>query len=253
MVLVNIKTTNGAKAKAARFKRKSVTTGKARMLMLAKSRAVANIRVGGFAGIELKFVDAARGDVAMSLTWASVQPGAGITDCISAPGIGTSESQRDGRVFTIKSIHVKGAIALSATESQAAPIADEAYRVCVVWDTQTNGAAVTATQVMDANASTDINAFRNLQNSKRFIVLYDSGVKTITAFNVNEGAINLFASNVRRHWFKMNKTFKEGIKVRTIGTTADVASISDNSISVIAIATSTAVLIGYESRCRFVG
>jgi len=45
----------------------------------------------------------------------------------------------------------------------------------------------------------------------------------------------------------------KGIKVRTIGTTADVASISDNSISVIGIASTASLLVEYESRCRFDG
>ncbi len=252
MVNVNIKTTNGAKAKAASSKRKQASVTKARATVLAAKRG-ANVRTGGFVGIEKKFVDSTSTSTAFTTAWAILAPTGGITDCLSAPGIGTSESQRDGRVFTIHSIHLKGSVTRPTVEAQAGPQTDIDYRLCVVWDTQTNGAPIVGTSEMDAGATNDIHSFRNLQNSKRFIVLWDSGPMTDSVFQMNEGAVNSFASALKITHFSMNKSFKNGIKVRTIGTTADVASISDNSISLIGLASDVALDYNFESRCRFTG
>ncbi len=253
MVLLNIKTTNGGKAKASRFKKKRATSGKSRTLATQKSRAVANIRSAGFVGMELKFVDTTRSQVAMATAWTSILPSAPVMNCISAPGIGTGESERDGRVFVIKSIHVRGTVSVVGVEASAAPIADDEWRICVVWDTQTNATAMAGTGVMDAGSTNDVNSFRNLQFSRRYIILYDSGYRRLPRPNTNEGAVNMFAANTVTVPWHMNKSFKDGIKVETVGTTAAVASISDNSISVIGVASQTGVLVSYESRCRFVG
>ncbi len=253
-MVFDIKRTNGGKARARRSTVRKAGAGKARSTVVSRARgaAIANIRVGGFVGMELKFFDATKGSTAMATAWTSIQPAAG--DALSVPAIGTGESQRDGRVFTIRSIFLKGLISMVVSESATAPLDDQTYRLVLVWDTQTNGAAITATDVMDAGATTDVNSFRNLQNSKRFIVLHDTGTRRIARTSqTNEGAVNLFAGpSVFIPW-KMNKAFKDGIKVRTIGTTANVTSISDNSIALIGIASSTAVFINYESRCRFTG
>ncbi len=128
------------------------------------------------------------------------------------------------------------------------------YRLVLVWDTQTNGSAITAADVMDAGSTTDVNSFRNLQNSKRFIVLWDSGNKRmIRDGQTNEGAVNLFAAQSKFIPFHFNRAFKDGIKVRAVGTTANVSSVSDNSITLIGIATATDVFVNYESRVRFTG
>ncbi len=253
MVNVNIKTTNGGKAKAASAKRKLTSVSKARATVLANKRA-ANVRTGGFIGLEKKFVDATRAAAAMSATWAVLAPSAGIVSCLTAPAIGTSEEQRDGRTFTIHSIHVKGFVTTPTAESQTAPMNDIEYRIILVWDTQTNGTPIVATDVMDNGATLQVNAFRNLANSKRFIVLWDSGPMSMSRKNqMNEGAVNLFAAPQRRIPFAINKSFKKGIKVRTTGTGADVADISDNSFSLIGVTGNTALTCSFESRCRFTG
>ncbi len=234
-------------------KRAKTASAASRMKAVAALRMKANVRTGGFTGIEKKFVDSLSTSTAFTTAWAILAPTAGITNCISAPGIGTSESERDGRVFTLMSVHVRMTITGDTLESQAAPIVPLNYRVCLVWDTQTNGAAVTGTSVMDAGATNDLDAFRNLQNSKRFIILGDTGHMTLQRPNTNEGAINLFATAPDIVHVSFNKSFKMGIKVRAIGTTADVASISDNSFSLIGIASSTACSYTFETRCRFTG
>ncbi len=253
MVLVDIgvkkKRFNGGK----RAMKRGVAGKKARSLATQKSRAVANIRVGGFIGMEKKFLDTTSTTTAFTTAWAILAPTAGVTNCLSCPTQGTSESERDGRVYTIHSVHVRMTVTSVSTESQTAPVSPVAYRVCLVWDTQTNGAAITGTSVMDAGATEDLDSFRNLQNSKRFIILGDTGHVVAVRPGTNEGAINLFASSSFLRVHKFNKSFSKGIKVRCTGTTNNVSSVSDNSLSLIGLASLTAVTYTFETRVRFTG
>ncbi len=221
----------------------------------ARRQLFGNQRTGGFAGRpEIKFADAQLAAEAFTTAWAAKNPtGTGMTDSISVPVVGTGEENRDGRVYYIHSIHVHGKINLPATESDAAPQGGPIYaRVCLIWDTQTNAAEITATDVMDAGGADDILAFRNLQNSSRFIVLKDKTFRLVPNAG-NEGSINLFYKPFSEIRFKWNKSFKKPIKVRCVGTTADVASVSDNSFSIIGLANNTNMTLEYQSRLRFTG
>lgn len=214
--------------------------------------AARNRRVGGYVGIEKKFIDAHKTETALAATWTSVQPSSGVTDCISCPAQGDGESNRDGRVYYIHSIYVHGKVIKPAQESAAAPTGTQRVRVAMVLDKQTNAAGVTATNVMDNTASDQIMAFRNLQLVSRFQVLKQKTMY-INPEIVNEGAVNLFANGVREIPFNFSYKFKTPLKVVCVGTTADVASVTDNSISIIAVANSTSDTIQYDTRCRFTG
>lgn len=215
--------------------------------------ALGNFRIGGFRNIENKFLDSELTATATATTWASLNPtGTGCTDSISVPAQGTGESDRDGRQYTINSIHVRGRLSLAAAEAQAAPLGDEIGRVIIYWDTQTNSTEATATEIMDGGLTEDWLAFRNLQNSKRFIVLYDKTIRLRPAL-VNEGAADAFAAGPVTIPWKFNKSFKKGIQVTCDNTTANVSSVSDNNIGVAAVSTSANVLISYQARIRFSG
>ncbi len=208
-----------------------------------------NDRTGGFLGLELKFFDTEVTNTVFSATWAALEPA---TTNLTAIAQGDGESNRDGRKYTIKSLHIKGFLETAVQESQTAPLSDILVRMVLVHDTQTNGAQLTATQVMDAGGTDDINSFRNLQFTKRFRVLHDK-THRIMRNNTNEGAVNLFASAQTEYPFTINKTFKNGIQVLMSGTTADIANVTDNSLHLIAITTSTAALMNYQCRVRFTG
>lgn len=211
-----------------------------------------NMRISGYVGRELKFIDCARGSVAMSATWAAIAPSTGVTNCLSCPAQGDTESSRDGRHYYIHSIYMRGLITKAATEAQAAPIPEITCRICLIIDTQTNAAVVTASDVMDTGATNVISAFRNLQNAKRFRVLWDK-VFRIKPETTNEGAVNSFASSAVSLPWKYYKQFKKPIPVNCVGTTADVASVSDNSIQLIGVTTDATAAIQYECRVRFTG
>lgn len=221
------------------------------LVVVAAPRA--NVRTGGFMDLERKFVDYDIAADAFTNVWAGGEMEDATALSLSAVAQGNGESQRDGRVYHIHSCHVKGFFSIAATESQTAPIADQVARIALVWDTQTNGAQLNAEDVfLTVTAGQDINSWRNLQFSKRFIVLKDKIVK-IHVPSTNEGGPNLFSNGFIQVPFKINKTFKTPIKIRCSGTTAAIASITDNSLHFIGTATGPQVLMTYASRCRFTG
>ncbi len=213
-----------------------------------------NVRTGGFMDIEKKFIDYEVDSDAFTSVWAGGEMEDGTALSISAVAQGDGESNRDGRVYHIQSVHVNGYVELPAAESSTTPIADIIARIALVWDTQTNGAQLNAENVfLTTSSGKDVNSFRNLQFSKRFIVLKDKKLTVKPVGQTNEGGINLFANGQVRVPFKFNKTFKTPIKVRCSGTTAVVGNITDNSLHIIGTANSTAVVLNYESRVRFTG
>ncbi len=233
--------------------RQAVSAARSRGTTVRSARAsIANTRTSGFIGLENKFLDSELNATAVSTTWTAHNPTAASVNCLSAPAAGDGESDRDGRVYHINSIHMHGQVLFNATESQTAPIDEEFVRIALVWDTQTNKSEVVGTDVMDGGGSNDNLAFRNLQNSKRFIVLKDFTVKVVPE-SMNEGAANLFASrNFESRW-SINKIFRTPIKVNTAGTAANVNVVTDNSLSLIVQGTNTAIAVGYQCRVRFSG
>ncbi len=216
-----------------------------------------NWRTGGFNGIEKKFLDTELASTQLTTSWAAFNPtGTGCTDSLSVPAEGNGESQRIGRAFTIDSIYIRGVLSSTLKESQAAPVQDFRSRVIVYIDTQTNSAEATATEIMDAGGASDILAFRNLQNTHRFKVLFDKTVTFSTSSGQqNEGAANLFAVGAMERRFSFFHRFTRGIKVQCDGTAADVASCTNTNIGVAAISSSTSLtpLITYQARLRYRG
>ncbi len=212
-------------------------------------RRRANVRTGGFTNIERKFFDTMVDSVATGALWTTLEPA---TTNLSAIGIGDGESNRDGRKYNILSIHVKGFLELSAVEAEANPTRDILVRICLVLDTQTNGAQLTATDVMEAQLANNVNSFRNLQFTSRFRVLKDKTIR-IPVTGLNEGAPNAFARGAKLIPFKMNSVFSGGIPVLMSGTTADIANVTTNSLHFIAVSTSATALVSYTSRVRFTG
>lgn len=207
---------------------------------------------GFYGGIERKFFDTTKTQVAMSTTWAAISPSSPTDiECLTIPAQGTGESEHIGRTYFINSILVKGLVSRSVVEGQSAPLGDLQWRILLVWDMQTNGLVINATDVMDAGSLLDVLSFRNLENSSRFIVLADTGVQVFDVFNMNEGFGNLFSSPASKQYWTLGKTFKNPIKVRTDGTTAKVGDVTDNSFSLIGITSNVFGRVEFESRMRF--
>lgn len=220
-----------------------------------------NRRTGGFLGVELKFLDCAWNNVTISPSTdgadGEMQPSTGSTNCLSAPANGTGESNKDGRKYVIKSVFFSGVIGSVAQANQADTTDVKGYYFALVLDTQTNKATIVSENVFDnpATSSTAMlpQPLRNLENSKRFKILDSKYVRPGNAYvstdGTNTGSISIQNSPV------VTLSWRGNIVVNTTGTTADVASVADNSIHLIAYAGSsdvTPTLFG-KSRVRFVG
>lgn len=209
-----------------------------------------NTRTGGLIDIEKKFFDLNSSKILSLGTFVDIPP----FNSLTCPAQGDGATQRDGRVFYIHSLHIRGYLVVPNYVSATIP-EESIARLVLVWDTQANNSPVTPNEVYsDVTTGDPANQFRNLEHSSRFIVFKDKAIRLRpVAFTWNG---TQYAVPEQRIPFKMNKTFKNPIKVRTSGTTTAVSSITDNNITIIggfsgsAPATCTAYV---SSRCRFTG
>lgn len=220
-----------------------------------------NARIGGFLGLELKFLDCAWNSVAIQASTdgssGEIQPSTGCTQCISCPAQGDGESQRDGRKFVIKSVYVNGIITTNPLQDQADVEERLGYYFALVLDTQANGATVVSENVY-LNPSTQAAAIlpqplRNLQNSSRFRILDSKYVPAGGAYAGTDGASTLSINTQVSP--RVTLSWKGSINVDTTGTTANVSAVADNAIHVLAYAGSSAqspAFVG-KSRMRFMG
>ncbi len=215
-------------------------------------RRTFNPRTGGFLGIENKFFDSENTAASFSTAWILMNPS--LTSKLTAMAQGDGPQERDGRKYSMTSIHIKGFINVPPVESNTAPAGDTIVRLVLVWDTQTNGAELTPADVMLTGVSNNVNSFRNLQFTSRFKVLWDKTFNLVVSrAGMNEGSANLFGAGIVRIPFKINKTFKTPISVTRSGSTANISNVTDNSISIIGVGITSTPTLTYEARIRFVG
>lgn len=227
------------------------------------SRRMRNARTGGFAGMEYKFLDCAWNSVALASSTdgsgGELQPSTGSTNNISTPAVGDGESNRDGRKFTIWSAWVSGLVNFTGLADQADPSEGPTMVFALVLDTQANGATINSedvfinpTTVGEGMLPTPL---RNLANTTRFRVLAMKTVRARDLVAMTDGAST--AAMIPSGLTSVNLTWKsrKGLIVKCSGTTADIASVADNALHVVAFAsdtTYTPVFRG-KSRVRFTG
>jgi len=214
-------------------------------------RRPVDFRLGGFGDLETKFADTEFLATPLALTWTNLDP---VNLTISGVAQGDGESERDGRVYHIRSVHMKYCFEVELFQSPGAPTGDTRARICVVLDKFTNKAQLTATDVMLATALTDDTlSYKNLQFTERFNVLHDkTTILRIQAF-ASDGVNRITPFRTSMTVF-FNKTFPgRGLKVTCQGTTGNIAAIIDKSIHVIGVANSVLMQIEYVARVRFVG
>jgi len=211
-------------------------------------------RTGGFLGIETKFIDYTYEEaIVNTVTGAEADPpGPGAQTapgCISAIAQGDGESNRDGRKCTLTSIHLRGSVILDPRSDTSTSVGGTTVRVLVVQDTQTNGAQLNSEDVILAATNVE-HSFRNLQFTKRFKILKDQTFAMKYPSASGTSVTNDVNGDIKN--FKWN--FKVNIPVIHKANTAVIASITDNSIHVIAFCSQNGVAtLNYNARCRFVG
>jgi hypothetical protein len=223
-----------------------------RSAKMSAVRSVANARTGGFVGRELKFYDTSRNQAAGTTANASaamVDPATVL--CLSAPAQGDGESDRNGRKISMKNIFIKGKV--YGTTISTAGDHDANWFVALVLDTQTNGAQCASENIF-TNPSGQVrdlsSVVRNLEHSKRFKVLDRVHIHG-PSHNWNDGVNDRSISAA----MPFTLSAKDLPDVTFTANTAGVASVSDNSLHIVAYCDQTyhTPFITYNSRLRYVG
>ncbi len=200
---------------------------------------------------EMKFRDTEVNLASVTLAWSTKNPTTVL--CLNAIAQGDSPIDRDGRVYYIHSVMLKGQLTSVADQADNSPKNDLIFRVCMVLDKQTNQTELTASDVMRVVGTEDFLSFRNLDFTTRFKIIHDKNI-TMRRFYQNEGVSSSYASgaeSVRWDWYHK---FANPIKVVCSGTGGTIAEITNNSIQIIVCANTAAQLkLSYQARVRFSG
>lgn len=210
-----------------------------------------NYRTGGFTGIEKKFLDTELTMTNIGATWTRMDPTTLL--CLNATVQGDTESAREGRHCRLLSLTMHFTIRLLPDASLSVVGNGEVVRVVVFVDHQTNGAQETATDVMtEPGVGSITDGFRNLQHVTRFTVLMDKRFPLNPDMAANNAADATISLPSLQRTLNLYKDL--ALDVHHDGSTAVIASITDVSLHVIAIATSAnQTALSYVSRIRFVG
>lgn len=241
----------------ARYKRSRSAGGYARTkrrsaYVRGAARAAVNL------GVEKKYYDtSATANITSptDCTGGEVDPAGGV-NCLSAPAIGDTASGRDGRKIVAKYLQIKGSVRFSTATNQTLSVDSNRIMVAVVLDTQTNGAQLNSEDVFTnprAATTTADCPLRNLNFGERFKLL------KLQQFNLQDPNMTYDGTNVEINglaqqfdWYIPLKNLKIAFNS---GSAEGVASVLDNSIHVVAFATTTSpqAAITYNSRMRFIG
>lgn len=207
------------------------------------STAIANVTTTWVAGTMM--------DPTTTINLGSAAVATPLSLCV--PTVGAGLNQRIGRKIKLMKVKVHGLINVPVQAAQAAADAATQIRLLLVMDKQTNAAQMTGAQLMnDAGAAnTTTNSFQNPNQFGRFHVLKD---KNFVFSNLNltgspTAADVIQASSMRT--FKLSFKFKSPVTIDFNATNGGtVADIIDNSLHIVAGATTTAFAptLSYYSR-----
>ncbi len=217
----------------------------------------ANLRTGGYIGMENKFYDSklVTDPLATNATMAGLEADPATVLGLNAVAQGDSESNRDGRQISQHSISVKGLVRIAQAIDQTTVCESPTVFIALVLDTQTNGAQLNSENVFvnpSANTVGCVQPFINLQFAQRFKVL-DS-----VHFKMEQPQVGWDGTNIERggmtHQFTLYKSLK-GLRTNFKAATELNANITDNSLHLIACTSSVscAPALTYNSRLRFSG
>lgn len=250
------------KTPSKKYKSSAGATGKSYSAPSASvkraARAMLNTTTQGFLGIEKKFYDTALAPTALSVatdaTSGECDPSA--TSMISTPAIGDGEQNRDGKRIVIKSVQVKGFIDLPASMGSALiPLPGVQVFVALVLDTQSNGAQMNSEDCfknLSGDARNNVCLMRNLLANERFRVL-KSQVIELTPNSIAQFDATHVTYNGCSKAFDFFVPLDLPVNFNA-GSTSTIAAVVDNSLHVIAFATTnnpSAPTISYNARIRF--
>lgn len=219
-----------------------------------------NLVTMGLLGVERKFYDTQL--VATNLvaptdaTGGEFDPSA--TSMISTPAQGDGAQNRDGKRIVIESVQIEGTVGWANSEDQVDPFTWPEVFIALVLDTQSNATQINSEDVFTNSNTANLatRPLRNMAYAERFKVLRVVRFR-IDPVEMNVAASNKYTVNAGVQGWSIFKSFKGGLPVNftATGTTASIANVTDNSLHIIAYATSTSLtpFINYNARIRFVG
>lgn len=215
-----------------------------------------NLRTGGFCGKELKFKDetVVGATVDYAIGGAMQDPANNHIGGVAQDGSG-GVSTRDGRAVDIKSIKIRGQLKMPESSATTSPDQARVCTVALVLDTQTNKAQMSPTDcfVDHGNNDTDYIAFRNLEYSSRFRVLWSKkfvfNPRTVHVTDATNDNITL----EQRKYFEIN--WNGDVPVHYTSTGQSIAYVMDNSFHLMcwtgASGPGNQLELDYVARTRF--
>lgn len=201
-------------------------------------------RVSGYygrfagAGGELKFHDIAVNNFTVQST-GNIQ-NAGTLIVIPQ---GTGENQRIGRKCTLRSVHMKFKIDLPEKDAVTKPARGETVRIILYVDKQANG---TTAAVLDILETTDMQSFRNLSNSQRFVTICDKLHNINYAGMASDGA-GVVSQGEVTHSSTFNK--KLNLPIEYSDVFGAMVEIRSNNVGILLISENG--VGGFEANLRF--
>ncbi len=205
-----------------------------------RKRRYSNRRTGGWLGRELKFHDE---DNELQLVGT-----AGLIVNASFINIaqGTKQSERIGRIMTMKSLHIRYHVLM---DTQTSVIVNHDHIVLYVYlDRQCNGAAATPAQILDIVGKAQ--SFRNLENIQRFKILARREHTLHVTGASGDGTTQDLFFNEKFGKIDINLG---ALKVYFSGTTGALSEIKSNNIGFLCISEHGRLDFSYHARVRFTG
>lgn len=156
---------------------------------------------------------------------------------------GSDISNREGREILMKSLQLKVYVAANGQAT-----GDQLARVMIVYDRQSNGTALTPTEVIDGCCALGM---RNLENKRRFKILHDM----VFTLNATYDGATTWNQNPGQHYYKeiyrkinLPVTFGSG----NAGSVTDISTGSLYMVRIGTVAAGTAAAAcSFTSRIRF--
>ena len=197
-------------------------------------------------GVEKKWISREKTATNIAQVWTGgeLNPTDG---CLTGITQGDGDSERIGKSVSFDSLYVHGILSVPALDSTAVqnPIL---VRLVFFMDTQTNGVAANAEDVMDNTGTNKYLAFRNPLFFPRFRVLYDRTIVVRPTAAAGNGTADDTASSIVP--FKWGKT-NMNMNVTFSAATSLVGSVTNNSVQCCAVANVTGCNILYRSRAYY--
>lgn len=224
-----------------------------------------NKRVGGYQGLELKFIDSkyVQGNNVFPPLWGDTNANNtsradGEGDLIGKITTGTGPSQKIGRYAILHSIQVNGVLRIdSYLFGLSSEIVPFRARVIFYCDKQTNATQADPSKVMDS-ASDDVDAFRNIEFQDRFKVIFDKTVTFNPKIERSESGAT-WLSSAQEVPFSFKRSLHDKKVAYTTGDDGAVATVIDNSIHCACIGaaddgtTNHALKLKWKAKLRFWG